>query len=225
MRYEELMQTPLKHILVTKSLDGFEECWEAIEKECSDIVSFYREHKKVFYRGTRRGELFFKGVPREDRKPLDTPQVVHDALEGWLKEHGFAARRSNSLFITSDVSVTHHYGQPFVIFPKNGFQYTWFEKSRDLFDELNLFMKTELRQMDNIKNDHVAVKFPPHVNEFMERVQPRNDSLVTPLMRQLEVMITGTEYCAVKKTGLGNVLDILLDIQEPPKDKAPGPWG
>jgi hypothetical protein len=62
-----------------------------------------------------------------------TPAYPYPNAEAKLKEAGFEALRSNSLFCTGDIRRAEDYGEPYVIFPKNGFKFTWSWKNVDYF--------------------------------------------------------------------------------------------
>lgn len=134
--------------------------WEnEVIPNCSYIYNLYRNNIKnithiddivagtFLFRGVKRynNEIFY-GQSRENRRPVDSPTLVHDQLSLAMLSAGLKATRSNSIFTSSALGTAHGYGAiKYVIFPVNGFNYTWSRKYRDLAEftlssrDLNLF--------------------------------------------------------------------------------------
>jgi hypothetical protein len=163
-----------------------------IIEECSDIVSIMRQTKKFLYRGVDGKPSVFKSRPREARRPRDNAPELHHAINAWLREHGFYAVRANSLFVTSLFGMTDQYGKPYVIFPVNGFKYTWFQKGAgDLFiDMQNMYgsSATQLKPGD----DPVEM-----VDKLMKKVHPTDQNIVVAMRKNNEIMLAGMEYYAI----------------------------
>ena len=115
-----------------------------IEKECSQFVSEMKKAKRLLFRGidTTKHDVFY-GRPRVDRQPMDTNIEIQRKIDKLLLVAGFKALRSNSIFATSDASQAEEYGEPYFIFPKNGYSFTWSSKHSDWVPDLqSLGMKT-----------------------------------------------------------------------------------
>jgi len=151
MRINELKTkwTPKGHMnfIEPKSFDALE---KFIQKNCSNILEVYEElnFKSALFRNLTRfdQEGVFVDVPevnafvsssRNNRAPKDTPERFQKLIDGYLKKEGFKALRSNSIFCTSSRSAISQYGPAsFIIFPFNSTDYTWSEKTSDLFQTL-----------------------------------------------------------------------------------------
>ena len=104
----------------------FEEIWDnLIVPNCSEILNMYKVSDELFYRGIRSYIPIFRGSSRINRKPLDSFQSLSDLYDISLKECGITALRSNSTFIINNYSQSFNYGTPFIIFPIDGFEYTF----------------------------------------------------------------------------------------------------
>lgn len=104
-----------------------------MEKHCSEYLKAVRATKKFLYRGQHDTSLpIFVGYPRKNRAPTDSNPEAQELYDKYLSYMGFKALRSNSIFTTSDRYQAESFGNLFVIFPKNGFQFTWATEAADL---------------------------------------------------------------------------------------------
>lgn len=188
MRYNQL--------LAEQTLTDLEGDWEAdpelvwkqIEKDCSQILSLYRKYKTVLLRGTFTHSTFFRAASPKNRKPLDTPLVIQKSIDKWLAQNGFKALRKNSIFTTRIPIVAAEYGYPYVIFPINGFNYTWFAKTADLYHTVK----------DLWASDSVPASFAD-IEYIMDQAGPQNNTGIERVLSEefrgdREVMINGTYY-------------------------------
>jgi len=112
---------------------------EYIDQHCGDILSLYKANgNRVFYRGLKTWpqgmDPAFVGQSREDRQPKDSDNDQTRLFDAALASSGFKALRSNSLFVSSSISVANDYGKAWVIFPLDGFDFTYTNR-RDLVIE------------------------------------------------------------------------------------------
>lgn len=98
-----------------------------IEDHCSDFLNILKKTNMFLYRGIKDcgNNQIFLGYSRNDRTPRDTDAYIQTLTDTYLKLQGFTALRSNSIFCTADESATDIYGRQYIIFPINGFKYTW----------------------------------------------------------------------------------------------------
>jgi hypothetical protein len=73
----------------------------------------------------------------EPRRPMDTPEVRHQAFNAVIKSVGGIANRSNSAFVTHDAKWAGNYGEPYVFMPLGDFHYTWSPVYRDWTADFN----------------------------------------------------------------------------------------
>ncbi len=105
------------------------------------VIPYIKIHCSEFLNETN--SLMFRGLPfdtpnifvaesRSNRTPKDIGKHFQEAIDNKLKESGFTALRSNSIFCTGNQGQALNYGQKYCIFPLNGFTYTWCS-AKDLF--------------------------------------------------------------------------------------------
>lgn len=108
-----------------------------IRKECSQICNEYIKAGEVLYRATKGyWEDFDKIVPRTDRRPLSTdPKLSEKFDEQFYKLFGWKPRKEG-VFCQSDVTDINIYGDDYIIFPSNGYNFLWSEHIEDLWASL-----------------------------------------------------------------------------------------
>lgn len=130
--------------------DVTDETINKIKNECSDIINLYNTHSKFLYRGESIARKYgpksiYAASIRTDRKPVEMDEEYHNEINDSLQRLGLTAHRGNSIFCTRNVSDARTWGRTCVIFPKNGFKYTWFANFDDsdsyVYDGLNRIMK------------------------------------------------------------------------------------
>lgn len=111
-----------------------------IHKNCKQIVHIYDTNDgEYFYRGlANTKEPFLVGQSKENRAPRQTKPQVQVRMDKVLGKLGFTALRSNSIFVTSDYTTARGVyasaaGIVYVIFPLDGFTYTWSPNVHDFF--------------------------------------------------------------------------------------------
>ena len=77
---------------------------------------------------------YFKKETRRFRKPLDTIDEYHEAMDGWfLKKFGWRARSENVLFVYGRKIKNDYY-----VFPIGKFKFVWSSKVRDATGQFQL---------------------------------------------------------------------------------------
>jgi hypothetical protein len=165
-----------------------------IKKNCSKILQVINETHMLMYRGCHvENVAVFLGKPFAHRRPLNTSPIVDNALARVLKQTGFSARRENSIFVSSDLVMTKFYGKTYVIFPLNGFKYTWCRLGKDLTLQFEL-SKREFDEKTNIFYNDLITMAP---QDFVAGYQfKNNEGLNNALQLQNEIYIHG-RYIAI----------------------------
>lgn len=114
---------------------------QLISKNCKFALAACQRTNNLLYRGIKENKgnnlpHAFVSSPRTDRESKDTPNDIHAAFDKLMKKVGYIATRSNSIFCTSDRSDASHYGNSYIIFPLDGFHFTWSVHHRDLTSDL-----------------------------------------------------------------------------------------
>jgi len=106
-----------------------------IQKNCKKILKIYKQFNgfKLLYRGISSIQDSFIGKSIDNRRPVDTRNRIHKQLVQLMIDTGFKAHRGNSIFTTTFLNQAGRYGAPYIIFPIDGFNYSWSVKHGDLF--------------------------------------------------------------------------------------------
>lgn len=127
-----------------------DDLWKAIEHECGAYLAAVRNNGRLLFRGmTARSADAYFALPRDDRKPRDTPSEFHVAATKLMAAKGFRANRNNSIFATGDAEFAEQFaeekilsadldtptpparGRIYAIFPCDGFAFSWSRNFRD----------------------------------------------------------------------------------------------
>jgi len=111
-----------------------------IAKNCTEIVKVYTDlnpdfktsEAKVFYRGIKSTEDALYGKPFDERRVMSSSSRLSDIFNKGMEAAGFEARRDNSSFVSGDKSQASGYGKVYVMFPKDGFSFSWSRNTKDL---------------------------------------------------------------------------------------------
>ncbi len=142
MRLEQYLQeriinkeirTKAEFILVDKFIND-------IKKKCQPFIREITKNNPkqlLMYRGASTNTDMFTKSPRTDRRPTDTPQDVHDALDNAFNDMFGWKARSTGLFCTGSRRVASgfsNWNNPHMIFPNGKYDYLWSDKLADLYD-------------------------------------------------------------------------------------------
>lgn len=120
--------------------DDRQDIIKMLNSQCSEIIQAMKASNKFLYRGVRgysdpNFPEQFKGKSRSDRKTMGTSSWHQPVMDKILANNGFAALRGNSIFCTSNIEDSTTYGRPYIIFPINGFDFTWSPVYQDLYGD------------------------------------------------------------------------------------------
>lgn len=200
---EFIHKIPVEPGLHTSSFDLLDaelpDIFKQIEQHCSEALSAMRSSHTLLYRGYSSGDGkklqdIFIGNPRTDRDPMSNGSEVQNQIDNWFKQVGFKALRSNSLFTTSDFMTAREYSNTikdvFIIFPLNGFNFTWSSLIHDLY----IYGPKEL----GFTSDHF-MWYPPKISaeQFIKRSAYSNKNFIDALKTRHEILING-KYLALR---------------------------
>lgn len=107
-----------------------------IKKDCSEYLN--NNKGIVLYSGRDRENLkFLDKQIRKDRRPLTTNRKLHLLMDNIFKSIFNIKLRSETLFCTLDIDVAEGFGNVYVIFPKNGYNFYWSEKIGDFTEDIS----------------------------------------------------------------------------------------
>lgn len=158
-----------------------------IENHCSRAVAASKQTKRLLFRGLsgdtgylRHRENIFLGNPRDDRKTRAMSDSLAIKLNKEMRLWGFEATRDNSIFCTSHRESTGTFGYPYVIFPLNGFKFTWSKHIKDLNYAIGDYTK-----------DYSDLFYGEQMSSLIELAEFQKDNYKAALLSGNEVMIKG----------------------------------
>lgn len=130
----DYLEQKQKNILDDRDIDTL---WQKIRQECSDYLQACGQAGSFLYRGiTGQSPTFFDHSP-ENRIPVDSSPLISASFDKSLQMLGFTALRKNSIFVTSRQTQAGAFGDLYVIFPKNGFAFTFTSNPELILDSLH----------------------------------------------------------------------------------------
>jgi ABC-type transport system substrate-binding protein len=120
---------------------------------------------------------------RQDRKPLDTPEMIHEFIQDVYRKNGIAANRGNSAFITRLQSVAQSYGKTgtaYVVMAVGDFQSSMLDGIGDFYSMLNAIVASILAQKYNIYG----------VKEFVVKMNTVDEADVQKVFAEIEKYIS-----------------------------------
>ena len=180
-----------------------EEYCKLIQENCKESLAAMRAGKEFLYRGSANKDFkAFKGASRENRRPLSTKAHYQVLLDEMLTQYGFTAIRSNSIYCTSNISEADYYsksvGTTYMIFPIDGFKFTWSEYSGDLYALMNA---ADYRTLDDRR-----------FVDFMDKFKFVKTRLNIAIQDGHEVMVHGQYYAFQTKYFYSAFKEILLGL-------------
>ena len=110
---------------------------QQIINDCMPFIQdLYKNKYPFIYSGRKSNDIIFKKSIRKNRKPMDTPEQIHNKLDDKFQQKFGIRPRSGSLF-TKAFNDVGFYGNPFYVFPVGrNYRYIWSEDVSDLFVDL-----------------------------------------------------------------------------------------
>jgi len=199
MRYNDILREHNNNDILREH-NNLATCFETLSHECSEILNVIKKCGPL-YRGLQYfgNEDFMKCPIRKDRRPKDTPKEISDEIDCLLTMKGFSAVRTNSVFCTANVTTAAMYGNTYFIFPVNGFKYTWFLESKDLYHSVKDFigLTQHFEDYDEEDYDRYVREFLENAKDFINLVKPQDTNIELAITKGYEIMITGSDYYAL----------------------------
>ncbi len=137
--------------------DELDKLKKDILSECSEILNLYKNTGKLLYRGLKYHDSYGYITPRDDRRPVDTPKEIHNALDKGFKDKFGWKSRSEGVFVTGDNKMTEIYGDTFIFYPVDGWKFIWSPDVNDLYIDFveggKLFVDQENKYYDEYGPD------------------------------------------------------------------------
>jgi hypothetical protein len=189
--------------IIGYNVQKFEQLWEkAIAPNCSESIAACKNGGRFMYRGFNSNQPVVRGRSWDNRVAVDSDPELSRRFDDMLKKLGFKALRSNSIFVTSMFRTAKYFGTPYIVFPTNGFNYTYTS-----FMDLALSPESE----GTLGNEWMTNNDP---RVFYEEFHPRNKDLAVAINQGVEIYING-QYYALKYDMYGEYLSKKLGIGLP----------
>lgn len=144
-----------------------------LSKSCESPLELWRGVSEKFIRknGKEVGKLIYEINHQKDRKPTDTPSVLHDKLNkefekkfGWPVRNGIfcipdRGVASSYASISSDKVDEFDYAEPYFFIPIGDFKYCWSPKYHDLTVDIKVNRynwKTEMESLSDTKIKNIV---------------------------------------------------------------------
>lgn len=116
-----------------------------ISEQCSDSIQAIKQAGDFLYRGLNSvgyGTIAFHGKTRENRQPNNLKRANSQRMfDNALALTGIVANRTNSIFCTGSFEQASayalDYNDIFLIFPINGFKFSWSPNVRDPVSDMD----------------------------------------------------------------------------------------
>ena len=164
---------------------------DILKSNCSEAIAAMQQAGGFLYRGISNAPAAFHGRSRVDRKPLHTNAGVHSNIDEVFITYGFATNRSNSIFCIGNKPRTNMYGNPYIIFPKNGSEILWSPRVKDLFTEDKILDDAALIASTN---DKLGL-----ADRFVKTYQYTDKNLAAAIQSKCEIMVSGEYYAFYAK--------------------------
>lgn len=165
----------------------------SIARGCKQFVSAMQQTNCLLYRGMDylSPDPWAAAFSKPDRLPFGQSLVEQEALDDIFKMGGFSSLRRNSISCTPNIMHASGFGVPYMIFPQDGFSFTWSKMCSDiggdriLSKDINNLIATILNLPE--ANKDVA----PYYAEFLKTWRFSNTDLPAALESGNEISING----------------------------------
>ena len=168
--------------------------WEQIKKDCQPFIKDLKDPKKMLYSGRKCQLTYIKKEIRKNRKPADTPIVIHNWLDDLFKKKFGYKLRSECLFVTARKGIARAYGMPYVIIP---------------IGKIDMYHNTSVIDLyGTLDNEVLSLDY---VDTHWQDTDNRNLELITMFKEEAEKLVN-----TYKKISLTNVdkVEIMLRAKE-----------
>lgn len=142
---------------------------EILLRDCSKYLSLMRRlYKKGIKRPLLRGsaEVFtdLKRINFKARaKTMNMEERDHQIANSWFYDKFGIKARTDTLFVTTRISMAKHYGTPHYVFPIGGFEVIHSPVISDLFLSMGTHSKYEVARSFGIEHDEIK-----NINDYKE---------------------------------------------------------
>ena len=177
---------------------------KAVRDNCGyylEQVNYQPLSKYALYRGLKnvKTNMFANKIRLNDRKPLNSSNILHTALNNFYMEN-YGAPFRNAMFCTGEYQLAQEFGDAYTVFPVGNFKFLWDMDSKDIYvDYLNFnrqehlikhLAKKEFRDKEKVVDAFIKHRISKHKFD--------NTDLMTAINRGHEIMLRGSSYLACR---------------------------
>jgi hypothetical protein len=119
--------------------------WDRIlTRHCTQAIAAYRSSGGLLYRGMKSTQRWFRAAGHTQRQAKDSHPAVAAQFDRLLAQCGMTALRSNSVFASSSHRQAMDYGRVYVIFPIDGFRFTYTNEKDLVLDTWKLVIDRQM---------------------------------------------------------------------------------
>jgi len=221
----------------TKSLDDLNRAISLIRKNCHHYLQIMIDQKSLIYRGIRNEREstneFIIGNSFNERRPKDSAIESQKLWDRIVDQLGIKAKRSNSIFVTSDRNQASRYGKKYMIFPFNDSVFSWSKTSKDIVLSYHMLSKCEkfnisdnekeqllqtgesLTKLSNLVTTEIQMYFNSLYKNILNFARSPDSQILSSI--KLGIRITRTK---IKDSNILNIFDhlnkLLTEVEEKP---------
>lgn len=151
---------------------------------------------------------------RRNRVPRDTPLSLQVKIDTVMHRLGIKARRENSVFCTSMKHISQLYGEAYIIYPVNGYSYSFFNVN-DLYyilywffdEESGIDMNTDFTELENFEEDYLPYFKEKEFEEFTKKTIQTSD--IDQAIRTGSEILVNCDYYYLVHSSFENYLGML----------------
>lgn len=150
-----------------------------IQRDCSLYISQAQAAHGWLYRGSKTFSSVRMGTSPTARPAKDSDPQVSKWFDDNLQQAGAVALRSNSIFTTGDSEHAAGYGHLYVVFPKNGSDYTWTNHKDIILQPNDMFSNSQawphVQKIRQYMHDNLS-KVPENINRIWVKLLTWNSA-------------------------------------------------
>jgi septum formation topological specificity factor MinE len=146
----------IKYINENMSLLEIANELESVKKNCKPYINLVKKSNcknKFLYKGMYTSYDFKIRTVRKNREPLNMPIILHNYIDKLFKKKFGVKLRSETIFVSSDITLTYEYGTPNIIIPIGKFDYYWNKEIYDLYEDLSFSTNKASKNIDKYKDE------------------------------------------------------------------------
>lgn len=237
MKYIELVEN--RDVLRNKT-----QVFKLIKENCQEILDVYKMTSSYnphafLYRGIGSNDKLIFSDIRQDRRPTDMNNLVHEILHDRFQSLGIETTRKNSIFTTPLYHIANNWGKDtYIIFPFDGFKYVWFRGLKDysfwtlkynsnevISRYASKYLDINVADRNHIKDIEVnqetlrqlpSDKFEEMIKEIDNGISKLNPETVmieyAIVHKAYEILVSGSKYIGINNKIFENLKDDILNL-------------